>query len=652
MSSSRASSGSPLGSIVSSDNLLFDYPEADVILRSCDSFEFRVLKLYVVDSSPILGEKVLVSPDPPSNTTAITSRSESEVDASRLPVIQLPEAGAIIFSLLSHIFPVPHILPATMEQTMELLSVAQKYKMDVVLTWIRCHIAQQDPPFVQEDTAFQVYSLAQRYGLRDEVLQAARSTLTSSSFSIKALEDKLDMMPGAVLHELWKYRERVKSNLTLDFREFRTSQVQSLLGDSTCQSLTASRIPTWLDRYIEAIQRNPSMFDLTKFYVAWSSHVQSQGDQGRSGCTSCARIPHNTINAFWAALRAVVHGDMAKADSDLLIVQEWAGSENHAVSARQPPSLLKYSNMSNADVILQSADHVNFRVHKSVLVASSPFFADMFSLPQPQNDEAIDGLPVVHLSEDAEVLNCLISMLYPVSPEIPDTNDNILALISACQKYDMVAVQTSLRAEVSHRGLLAPKGVEAFRVHAVACRKRLHPEMATTARLTLDYPLTFEYLGEALRSFEGQALRDLVNFHQGYSDRLNLTIQWFSDYRIGPSRIWVGCPAPVPSHHSSQPENNPGPPAWLLYLLGRLKPQSAMQTLNPSSFRKEYSRVLQDHVNEKDCHFCMKVHTLHGEGFCAQVERDMVSAQNTQYPFLRVFNKSKRTSLLSSISSL
>jgi hypothetical protein len=309
----RQSSGSPLGSIVSSDDLLFDYPEADVLLRSCDSFEFRVLKLYIVDSSPILGEKVLVSPGPQSNPTTITSHSESEVDASPLPVIQLPEAGAIIFSLLTHIFPVPHTLPATVEQTMELLSVAQKYKMDVVLTRIRSNIAQQDPPFVREDTAFQVYSLAQRYGLRDEVLRAARSTLSFSPYTIKGLDDKLDMMPGAALHELWKYRERVRSNLALDLGEFKTSQVQKLLGDSNCPSLTASRTPTWLERYIDVIERNPSIFDLTRFYVAWTSHVQSQGDQGWSGCISCARIPHNTINAFWAALRAVVHGDMAKA---------------------------------------------------------------------------------------------------------------------------------------------------------------------------------------------------------------------------------------------------------------------------------------------------------------------------------------------------
>jgi hypothetical protein len=65
----------------------------------------------------------------------------------------------------------------TVEQTMELLSVAQEYEMGVVLTHIRNHIALQTPSFIREETAFLVYSLAQKYGLRTEALQAAKSTL-------------------------------------------------------------------------------------------------------------------------------------------------------------------------------------------------------------------------------------------------------------------------------------------------------------------------------------------------------------------------------------------------------------------------------------------------------------------------------------------
>ena len=35
-------------------------PRADIIIRSCDSHDFRVQKLYVVDSSPVLGERIMV----------------------------------------------------------------------------------------------------------------------------------------------------------------------------------------------------------------------------------------------------------------------------------------------------------------------------------------------------------------------------------------------------------------------------------------------------------------------------------------------------------------------------------------------------------------------------------------------------------------
>ncbi|KAF8472254.1 hypothetical protein DFH94DRAFT_614366, partial [Russula ochroleuca] len=124
--------------------------------------------------------------------------------------------------------------------------------------------------------------------------------------------------------------------------------------------------------------------------------------------------------------------------------------------------------MPNADVILQSSDLVHFRVHRSVLVASSPFFSDMFSLPQAQNDPAPDDLPVVQLSEDAEVLNSLISVLYPVPPEIPRSSDDVLALLAAATKYDMEEAQSSIRAEVSRKGLLSSTPAEVYRAYAVA----------------------------------------------------------------------------------------------------------------------------------------------------------------------------------------
>jgi hypothetical protein len=267
--------------------------------------------------------------------------------------------------------------------------------------------------------------------------------------------------------------------------------------------------------------------------------------------------------------------------------------------------------MPKADVILQSSDLVNFRVNKSVLISSSPFFGDMFSLPQPSNDAAPDELPVVHLSEDSEVLNSLISILYPVPPEMPNSSDNILALLSAAAKYDMDAVQSSIRAEISRRGLLSPTRASVFRVYAVAYSKGLIPEVEAAARLTLEYPLAIEYLGDELRLFEGWALRDLAHFRLRSMENFSSKLKSLSDCLKGPSKNWLGC---------STANGNGGSdaclPTWLqdclrLDGLGFMEEYRFSWTIPTSAeLCDKYLQALQDHVRKTDCKFCMRVHTF------------------------------------------
>ena len=183
--------------------------------------------MYIVHNSPILEEKLLISPTtqhkPISSTISAESGVNSESSLNAHPVVQLHIDGAILFNLLTYIFPVPPVLPSTVEQVMELLSVAQMYKMDVVVTYIRNYIAQQEPPLILEETAFLIHSLSQKQALRHEALQAARCALSFTIFTFPDLEKKLDMMPGALLYELWKYRERIRSNLASDLRKFKRS---------------------------------------------------------------------------------------------------------------------------------------------------------------------------------------------------------------------------------------------------------------------------------------------------------------------------------------------------------------------------------------------------------------------------------------------
>ena len=305
--------------VISQQSLLIDYPEADIVLRSRDSCEFHVLKLFVIHNSPILEEKVLVSHNTRPELTASTISVGSDVDSEhaansfQFPVVQLPIDGAILFSLLTYIFPIPPVLPSTVEQVMELLSVAQMYKMDVVLTHIRNHIAQQEPPFIREETAFHIYSLSQKYGLHFEALKAARCTLSFATLTIDCLakENKLDVMPGAFLHELWKYHQRVRSNLTVDLREFKKSIMLTIPGLSKCVSATGSDLPIWLGNCISKIGADDSPFtlDLTKFHEISIREVQ----KFHSKCYYCAQIPlQEDICAFWRALTAVVHNSIIK----------------------------------------------------------------------------------------------------------------------------------------------------------------------------------------------------------------------------------------------------------------------------------------------------------------------------------------------------
>ncbi|KAI9435057.1 hypothetical protein H4582DRAFT_1781789, partial [Lactarius indigo] len=154
-----------------------------------------------------------------------------------------------------------------------------------------------------------------------------------------------------------------------------------------------------------------------------------------------------------------------------------------------PPCVPLPFKAPDANIIVRSSDQVNFHVHKSLLTMSSPFFDDLLSLSQPPDGETVDGLPVVQLSEDADLLNSLISLIYPVSPIIPSSYEKVFALLAACQKYDMVSIQSYIRGEIGRGIFPAPVGTESFRAYAIASNLGLIPEKESAGRLTLGYPM-------------------------------------------------------------------------------------------------------------------------------------------------------------------
>jgi len=285
----------------------------------------------------------------------------------------------------------------------------------------------------------------------------------------------------------------------------------------------------------------------------------------------------------------------------------------------------------------------------------------MLSLPEPSNKKSANDLPVVQLTESADVLDDLFAMIYQIPKAVPTSYDQALALLAACQKYDMVTTQSHIRAAIEG-GKLAPTGVAAFRAFAFASSAMLRPEMETTARLTLDFPMTIEYLGKELMSCEGWALRDLAKYRKRCRESLisclDTFIQSLDDNM--PSQIFSSCHeassllqpselhpsfrrislihseiSATSNSHSSSLGSRPSPEKCVPWLRDLFEQQSAKMgqaftepLLNPSSLCAEYLKALQGHVNLRNCSPCMKAHIFQGDALCKDLEGRLALARN------------------------
>ncbi|KAI0743006.1 hypothetical protein C8Q80DRAFT_948749 [Daedaleopsis nitida] len=91
--------------------------------------------------------------------------------------------------------------------------------------------------------------------------------------------------------------------------------------------------------------------------------------------------------------------------------------------------------------VIMVARGVGFRVFKGILAEHSPFFKDMFSLPQPPQPGPFDS-PVVHIAESPEDVRHMLRVYMPrtkTSPFLPDNPsfDAVSACIRLGHKYQM-----------------------------------------------------------------------------------------------------------------------------------------------------------------------------------------------------------------------
>jgi hypothetical protein len=202
----------------------------------------------------------------------------------------------------------------------------------------------------------------------------------------------------------------------------------------------------------------------------------------------------------------------------------------------------------DADVILRSSDKepVDFRVFRLFLSLASPFFAMVFTLPQPNSpvymEEHENGVPVIQMSEDKRTLHLLLRLCYPIAlVDVPRLSSlqEVQSISQAAFKFEMDGVK-----RFAKKVLVEPRFLESqpLRVFAIACRFGWLPEAKSAARYSLRQPLSSSAYFEELVHISAAAYHRLQQYHRICGEvassrvRMQPALAEFDD-----EWVWIAC---------------------------------------------------------------------------------------------------------------
>ncbi|KAI0266133.1 hypothetical protein BC834DRAFT_969646 [Gloeopeniophorella convolvens] len=480
----------------------FDYPDADVILRSSDQVDFYVYKFHLIKASSFFEEMLNNAPSQPATTKRPCTR-----------ILPLPENKAVLNTLLSAVFPVDLAIPQTYEGMMLVFTAARKYKLDSVISTLRIIFAERVHRLIPRDDAFRAFCLARRHGLIHEAVPAAQMAMKTYN-DVERLGENLLFATDSHLSELWLFKQQVEQRVESAISAFRASK-SAQTAWKTC------RDDAWLIEFYKTMR--------SECFIPAQSLLQSEFELhvGSGDCTPCKVKKAEKVFSFGKALQGVINGAIEHAIDVFRTVCETNDAPPGpalvcGLSEFGPPF-----DRTDADVIIRSSDSCHFRIRKSVLAASSEFFEDMFSLPppplsnNPNDPDYFDGLPVVHVSENKFMLRNLLSIVFRVRPAVKMASySDVLAVLAAAQKYEMHKATRDIRALAQAGRLPSPASLPVHLVYALACRHRLEAEATSAAARVIQEPLTIPNIGAHLHAFDGASLHALSDFRTRRRDAL------------------------------------------------------------------------------------------------------------------------------------
>ncbi|KAG1900109.1 uncharacterized protein F5891DRAFT_340807 [Suillus fuscotomentosus] len=201
---------------------------------------------------------------------------------------------------------------------------------------------------------------------------------------------------------------------------------------------------------------------------------------------------------------------------------------------------------AKADVILRSADGVEFRVFRLFLSLASPFFETLFDLPQApdgaSDQEMKDGLAVIAVPEDSKTLDTFLRFCYPSTLAEDPSLDNlteVLSVLAAAKKYSLDLIERKVCQALANPKVLETDPLRSF---AIARNARLKHETITAARYNLRQPLIPALFAE-INLITASDLLALLTYHKKCIisvQNLMKNLQWMTDhYRNTNGCSWV-----------------------------------------------------------------------------------------------------------------
>lgn len=179
----------------------FDNPYADVILRSSDNVDFPMLKINLIQSSPLF-ESMFSLPQP-------TNPESVDEQKNGLPLVPLTETGDVLDVLLRF------CIPRTPPQLTDLRGISQvaegakKYQIE----WASETARQALGAFAEKEPV-RVYAIACRFGFEEEARLAARRTLLQPLLTTLSCDvEELDSLSAQKFRRLLKYQETCKDHV-------------------------------------------------------------------------------------------------------------------------------------------------------------------------------------------------------------------------------------------------------------------------------------------------------------------------------------------------------------------------------------------------------------------------------------------------------